>query len=132
MFNRKVGVRSLQLRQCLLAVVMVASLAASAVPRRTGQAAPVAFQFGQQVQARAPGVAINLRGEPGLAGRVVTTLPNGTTVTVIGGPQLVDGAYWWEVDGGTRATYGWAAENLLKPAQPSAAQDAAAQRAQCV
>lgn len=109
-------------------VLLAASLGA---PLGPVQAAPAAFAFGQQVEARSPGVAINLRGEPGLSGRVVTTLPNGTTVTIIGGPRLVDGVNWWEVDGGERARYGWAAESLLKPARPSPAQHAAARRAQC-
>jgi hypothetical protein len=108
----------------------LALIAFLALPPRSSQAAPTAFRFGQRVEAHSPGVAINLRGEPGLAGQVVDTLPNGTPLTVIDGPRQVDDANWWLVDGG--ATYGWAAEGLLRPAPSVPAPDAAARRANCV
>lgn len=108
-----------------LALILLLTL-----PSRSGQAAPTAFRFGQQVEAHSPGVAINLRGAPGLASQVVGTLANGTRLTVIDGPRLVDHANWWQLDAG--ATYGWAAESLLKPAPSAPAPDAVAQRAACV
>ena len=56
---------------------------------------------------------LNLRRSPGIADNWILTMPAGTVVEVIGGPQCLpygDGAYrWWEVrlpDGQT----GWAAE----------------------
>lgn len=113
-------------------LVLALGLAAQARPSQASLAAPLAFRFGQQVQARGPGASINLRREPGLAGRVITTLPNGATATVIAGPQVVDGANWWQVDAGLRAAYGWAAEGLLAPAQALPAPDDAARRAGCV
>jgi hypothetical protein len=115
----------------LAPLALALGLAAQSRPAGPAQAAPVAFQFGQQVEARSPGVSINLRREPGLAGRVVTTLPNGTTATVIGGPRPVDGVNWWQVDAGLRAAFGWVAEGLLAPAPPAPAPDEAARRAGC-
>jgi hypothetical protein len=37
----------------------------------------------------------NVRADPGLQGRVVACLPNGTTVRVSGGPVYRDGKLWW-------------------------------------
>lgn len=45
------------------------------------------------------GVGLQLRDEPGMSGGVITTLPEGTPVTVMSGPYLVDGYVWWNLKG---------------------------------
>lgn len=131
MVRRKPAVGDLQPKRWNLIGLLALVCAAVFSELRPSYAGVGGFTFGQLVETHSAVATVNLRGEPGLAGRIVNTLPNGTTVTIVGGPQVVDGANWWEVDGGTRHSYGWAAESLLKAAGTTEAQDAAARRAGC-
>ena len=57
---------------------------------------------------------LNLRDEAGLGGGVVDVLPSGTTATVVGGPENVDGYDWYQVE--TDAGSGWVAGDYLTAA----------------
>lgn len=69
---------------------------------------------------------VRLRKTPGYKGKppsdVLVVVPSGATVTVIGGPQEVDGLRWWRVR--WRTFEGWMAEEspagvpLLAPGNP--------------
>jgi hypothetical protein len=53
------------------------------------------------------GIGLNLRSTASTSGAVIAALPEGTTMSVIGGPTLADGFTWWNISGisGT----GWSA-----------------------
>ncbi len=53
------------------------------------------------------GIGLNLRNSASVSGAVIAALPDGTTMSVIGGPTLADGFTWWNISG----TYGtgWSA-----------------------
>jgi uncharacterized protein YraI len=63
---------------------------------------------------------LNVRAEPGRAGSVIQVIPNGSTVTVVDGPECgPDDIIWWFVEFDGRA--GWVAETdqefyILAPA----------------
>jgi uncharacterized protein YgiM (DUF1202 family) len=64
---------------------------------------------------------INLRQEPGLAAEAIGQLADGTIVTILEGPEELDGLRWWRVEDDEGNT-GWAAERvggevLLAPIQ---------------
>jgi hypothetical protein len=54
---------------------------------------------------------VNLRGEPGLDAATIGQLPDGTVVTILGGPEEVDGLRWWRVED-DEGNVGWAAERV--------------------
>jgi hypothetical protein len=53
------------------------------------------------------GLGLRLRDAPGLDGTYLTTLSEGTPLTITGGPFFIDGFIWWNV-AGTAGT-GWSA-----------------------
>jgi uncharacterized protein YgiM (DUF1202 family) len=55
--------------------------------------------------------SVNLRAEPGLDGELLTTLPAGTSGTVLAGPETVDGSDWYQLDLGGNT--GWVAREFL-------------------
>ena len=57
---------------------------------------------------------LNLRDAAGLAAGIAAVLPSGTTATVVGGPESVDGYDWYQVD--TDAGSGWVAGSYLTAA----------------
>ncbi len=64
---------------------------------------------------------INLRQDPGLGAESIGQLANGTIVTVLEGPEEVEGIRWWKVED-DQGNIGWAAERvggevLLVPTQ---------------
>jgi hypothetical protein len=63
------------------------------------------------------GAGLNLRAEPGTAGRVVVNAREGTVLTVVEGPQQASGYTWWKVRtaGGQE---GWGAANWLTLVTP--------------
>lgn len=68
------------------------------------------------------GQGANLRAEPGTAGRLLQTVPDGTRLAVVGPDREVDGRTWRNVrgDGGT---VGWLIDEAVRPvdaAEPSA------------
>ncbi|MGD9894110.1 MAG: CAP domain-containing protein [Dehalococcoidia bacterium] len=57
------------------------------------------------------GDCLNVRRGPGRAATIVVCLPDGSAVTITGGPISADGIDWWMIDG-----LGWAAGEYLRPA----------------
>ncbi|GEM_PF-991418 len=53
--------------------------------------------------------ALRLRNQPSTSGGVVQLMPNGTPVTIIGGPTNADGFTWWQLRAAD-GSVGWAAE----------------------
>jgi hypothetical protein len=97
---------------------------------RTGYAQPASLRIGQQVEAVGQGTGIYLRAAPGLAGRVVRTVPNGTAMVVVDGPQTSYGFTWWQIDGAPG--WGWAAEGVLRPVRQPASSRLASGDPRCV
>ena len=60
---------------------------------------------------------VNLRAEPSTAGDPITTLAQGTSLTVIGGPQEAEGYTWWNVEDGNGNT-GWVVQDFIDPSAP--------------
>lgn len=58
------------------------------------------------------GAGLNLRDQPSLAGQVLSTVPDGTPLTVVEGPQERDGLGWWKVQTEAGAQ-GWVASTYL-------------------
>ena len=56
--------------------------------------------------------ALNFRTGPGTGNSVITVLPAGAQLQVIGGPQSAGGYTWWQLRSGTYGT-GWAAGAFL-------------------
>ena len=59
------------------------------------------------------GLGLQLRNAPGVAAGVITTLAEGTSLTVINGPYYVDGYLWWNVSGNAGSGYSAAAPWLF-------------------
>lgn len=80
------------------------------------------FQIGAAVRVTE---TLNIRSGPGTGNGIITTLPAGTTGTVLEGPRTGSGYTWWRIQ--TSRGTGWAAENWLAassgstPPPPSAA-----------
>ena len=55
-----------------------------------------------------PGTANNLRSQPSTVSSLVTTLPPGLEVDIVGGPICADGYQWWQVK--SQQTQGWTVE----------------------
>ncbi len=59
-----------------------------------------------------PGLPNRLRLTPGTDGEVITEIPGGTAIAVIGGPECgMEGWMWWQVN--YNGTVGWTAEGDL-------------------
>lgn len=74
------------------------------------------FEAGDVVTVFGTGNGLNIRATPGLSGAKLATVPDGTQLTVVGGPQAADGLTWWQVQGS--AGTGWAAEQFLTKPVP--------------
>lgn len=61
------------------------------------------------------GEGLRLRSGPGLGHDTVEMLEEGTTLRVVGGPQVADGFTWWYLE--HRGTLGWCADDWLEPDQ---------------
>jgi hypothetical protein len=57
------------------------------------------------------GGCLNIRVGPGLANDAIVCVPDGTQVTVLGGPETADAFTWWQVE--TPQGTGWAAADYL-------------------
>lgn len=66
-----------------------------------------------QVKVSNGGIGLNLRICAGISCSVITLMPEGTTMTIIGGPVQVDGFTWYNITGlsGT----GWSSGGGLSP-----------------
>jgi len=61
---------------------------------------------------------VNLRAEPGLSGKILAKLPNGTVLIVIDLPtELADGYNWQRVET-LEGVQGWVVEDFLLPIEP--------------
>lgn len=67
--------------------------------------------------ANTSGVGLRLRGEPGIDGEIITTLAEGTGLTIISGPFYVDGHLWWNVKSAAGTGYCAVAYWLFPEAQ---------------
>jgi uncharacterized protein YgiM (DUF1202 family) len=74
-------------------------------------AADASFTAGAQIVVTTDG--LNLRTAAGLDADVVTTLGNGATATILGGPTTADGYTWYQVE--ANAGTGWVAGEYLSP-----------------
>lgn len=83
------------------------------IPFTLGLAQESGFEIGQKVKVSTVGSNLNLRQGPGLSFPIVTKLPDGTILTVVGGPEKSDGYRWWEIEGSLGR--GWAADEYLIP-----------------
>jgi hypothetical protein len=64
---------------------------------------------------------LHLRAEPSLSGAIVAALPDGTRLTITGGPLAVDGHTWYEISAPAQGNSGWVAGEFLVPsADPGA------------
>jgi hypothetical protein len=69
------------------------------------------LQVGDAVVVNGTGDCLNVRSAAGTDASVVACVPDGTQLTIRGGPQSAGGLRWWQVAGST--TEGWAAEDYL-------------------
>lgn len=73
------------------------------------------FAINQQVQVvGTEGEGVRFRTGPGLSYVTTTILQDGDVLTVVGGPETVDGFTWWRLQTAAGAI-GWAAEDNLEP-----------------
>lgn len=63
------------------------------------------------------GSGLNLRAEPSTAARLVTNVREGTSLTVIEGPEDADGYTWWQLRTAS-GQEGWGAANWIVLQQP--------------
>lgn len=87
-------------------------------PTATPQPAPAALAVGVTAEVAAGGSGLNLREGPGLTFQILSLLPDGTRVEVIGGPEEVDGYTWWRVRTLDAGLEGWVAGDFLRPVAP--------------
>ena len=97
-----------------LFAVLVTPLVASACGGGEGSFPPpqARLTVGTQgmVSNTASGLPLRVREEPGLSGKYITRLPNGTQFTVIGGSQEIDNYIWWQITTADGTITGWLAE----------------------
>lgn len=79
---------------------------AAVTPTPARAAAPGGLGTG--AKARVAADAVNVRSEAKAAGAKVATLPNGTVVSITGGPVTADNFTWYQIDNGS-GVKGWAA-----------------------
>jgi hypothetical protein len=85
-------------------------------PSAGSRAAPGAPSANARVRvAGAGGAGVNLRREPGMAGRRLKGLFDGAEVDVIGSERRVDGLIWRNVRDPSDGSEGWVAAELLAP-----------------
>ena len=79
------------------------------MPTATITPTPIAVDVGATVIVTSPG-GVNVRGAPGTESTVNFVANVNETYTVVGGPQVVDGLRWWQIQDGRNRT-GWVADN---------------------
>ncbi|MDA0365983.1 MAG: SH3 domain-containing protein, partial [Chloroflexi bacterium] len=110
-------VRSYRGRAGLSALVSAVALAVAALllvlllPHRA-YAAPI--PIGANAIVQASGDCLRMRDQPGLAGDVVTCIPDGSTLSVLSDPVASDGLDWQQVR--FAGQIGWVANIYLQPA----------------
>jgi hypothetical protein len=113
--------KAISRRRTSTAVLTAVLLGGWLVSNHVGFAQQVDIQIGDTVTVVTGGSALNLRAEPGLEGEVMAKLAVDTAVKVVGGPRVVDGQQWWQVE--SESGIGWSAAQYLRvKASPSAVQ----------
>ena len=79
------------------------------IPTPTITSTPIAIDVNVTVIVVSPG-GVNVRGTPGTVSTVNFVANVNETYTIIGGPQVVDGLRWWQIQD-ARNRSGWLAEN---------------------
>lgn len=76
---------------------------------------PLEIAVGGRVKVSGTGeFGLRLRSGPGLDYVTFKILPEGSMLTVLGGPEEADGHIWWRVED-EEGVVGWAVEDWLKP-----------------
>lgn len=80
----------------------------------TGSPAPIALAVGGTAQvSNTASSPLRVRAEPSREADIIARLPEGTTVTIIGGPMSAEGINWWRVS--SASGEGWCAADFLAP-----------------
>ena len=93
-------------------VLLLAISAGAALPARSAEAADP-FTPGSTVVVRAQGDCLRVRETPGLSGRQLTCLAEGTAVVVLPSVVMADGVRWQYVN--TGAVSGYVSDQYLAP-----------------
>lgn len=68
------------------------------------------------------GIGLNLRTEPTTSATKITTLADGTQMTILSGPYYVDGYLWWNITGSSGTGYSavayWLFPDVVTPTPP--------------
>ena len=119
-----------RLRAALFACALLVTLLATLLPLhpRAVEAAPpplgAPLTPGTSAIVRADGECLRVREQPGLGGRSLSCVPEGTIVAVLPSSQLADGYRWQLINVGTLT--GWAADAYLQQTAQAAATAACA------
>jgi hypothetical protein len=80
------------------------------------------FAPGDEIVVFGTGNGLNIRSAPGTGNAPLIVVPDGTHLTVVGGPQTANNFTWWQVQSG--AVTGWAVEQFLAKPSSEPAPDA--------
>ncbi len=67
---------------------------------------------GQAVVSTTGGDTLNLRRDPSRSAPVLRVLKQGTTVTILAGPQNTEGFRWWQVRANDDNSVGWVVDQV--------------------
>lgn len=57
--------------------------------------------------------SVNMRSDPTTSGSLILTLPAGTDLTILDGPETADGYTWWHVTDQATGDEGWVIEDAI-------------------
>lgn len=83
-------------------------------PAQPTPAEPGDLAVGMDVVIVDTGECLNIRRDAGTDAEIVSCLEDGVAMTVVGGPEEVDGFTWWQLD--ADGASGWGAAEYLAPA----------------
>ena len=107
------------LKRTLVLVVALALLLVAPTARAAARQDLVVG--GTAVVSGTEGSGLRARSGPGLTHRVLTVLPEGTNVQLLGGPVSDGQDDWYQVTTGT-GVVGWSLDRYLSPSEPSPSQ----------
>jgi uncharacterized protein YgiM (DUF1202 family)/predicted secreted protein len=93
----------------------VATATPTRTPTRTPTLPPGVFAIGETVRTTD---VVNLRASASTTGTILSQLPSGTVLTIVGGPTTASGYTWWQVRT-TAGTTGWVAGLYLARVTPT-------------